>query len=182
MVEQWKPVVGYEQTHEVSNGGRVRSVERLDSLGRRWAGRELRQAGTNSGYRMVTLCANGHVRPRTVHRIVAEAFCSGASPGLQVNHINGDKVDNRACNLEWCTQTENIQHSVAIGARFYKGDRCPSAKLTEAKVKEIRRRRSDGESLASLAREYGVSETGLSSAATGRTWAHIGSELRGSDR
>lgn len=62
-----------------------------------------------------------------IHRLVAYMFCKGYKEGLQVNHINGIKTDNRACNLEWVTAKENMQHSVSTLRNFI-GSKNPIAK------------------------------------------------------
>ena len=68
----------------------------------------------HSGYVIVTLMIKGKRISISEHTLVARAFCKGYKEGLQVNHINGIKTDNRACNLEWVTAKENMQHSVNV--------------------------------------------------------------------
>lgn len=62
------------------------------------------------GYLRVDLCNNGYKKPKKLHRVVAEAFCEHPIGKEYVNHINFDRHDCRACNLEWVTQQENIIH------------------------------------------------------------------------
>ena len=66
------------------------------------------------GYMIVTLMVNGKRISIGEHTLVARAFCNGYKDGLQVNHLNGIRNDNRACNLEWCTASENMRHSVDV--------------------------------------------------------------------
>ena len=143
--EIWKPVVGYEGCYEVSNLGRVRSLSRTASIRCRWGGiteryvqgRVLR-AHTNgkSGYYMIQLSVLGSRHPRLVHRLVAEAFIPGAEGKGFVNHVNGDKSDNRASNLEWCTRGENMLHAHATG--LTESPKRPVAMLCPQTGKEIR--------------------------------------------
>lgn len=93
--ERWLPVVGYESTYEVSNFGRVvRSKKHISSKPG-----PLKQR-INQEYVYVELCQNSKKRSRGVHRLVAEAFL-GPVDDLVIQHKNGDKTDNRLCNLEF---------------------------------------------------------------------------------
>lgn len=80
----------------------------------------LTNSPNNKGYMTVSL--GKHMPGQLVHVLVAEAFVPGYEPGLDVNHKNGNKQDNRAENLEWCTRSENIKHAFEIGlAHGHKG-------------------------------------------------------------
>lgn len=108
VVENWKPVVGYEGLYEVSDLGRVKSL--VENHGR---SRELilKPVKKKSGYLYVTLCKNGVKKFHRVHRLVAFAFVEGRDLFKnEINHLNEDKSDNRAINLEWVTASENINH------------------------------------------------------------------------
>lgn len=118
-IEQWKAVVGYEGSYEVSDMGRVRSLDRTrllkNSHGSRSyrtdKGKYLSLINHGNGYLYVGLQDNGHKENRYVHRLVAEAFCDNPRGVSVINHKNFDKSDNRACNLEWVTQKENVVYS-----------------------------------------------------------------------
>lgn len=101
MNEQWRDIPNYEGRYQVSSEGRVRNAR---------TGRVLRPGLAYNGYYMVRLCKDGYARTQRVSRLVAQAFVPGFAPELQVNHINGDKTDNSADNLEWCTPSENQLH------------------------------------------------------------------------
>lgn len=105
--EEWRDVVGYEGRYQVSSMGRVKSLERKDSWGRTIKERILNSDVVGGGYLGVVLCADGKTRMFFVHRLVCQAFHENPDNKPQVKHINEDKTDNRACNLEWCTCEQN---------------------------------------------------------------------------
>lgn len=107
--EEWKSIEGYEGLYEISNLGRVRSHDRV-SNGKIRKGRMLKQVITGGGYYHVCLSKNGVFKQCRVHRLVATAFVPNPDAKETVNHINEDKLDNRACNLEWLTLSENVRY------------------------------------------------------------------------
>jgi hypothetical protein len=114
-IEEWRSVVGREAEYEISSHGRVRSLPRF-RRGRgghptRVFGRILSTANRN-GYRGVLL---GRQTSAFIHRLVATAFVPNPLLLPEVNHINGDKADNRAENLEWVSHRGNALHASQMG-------------------------------------------------------------------
>ena len=112
--EVWRDVKGYEGLYQVSSNGRVKSLERtfIDKIGRERCVKEciLKPGMDKGGYLRVGLCDGEKRKTFKVHRLVCEAYHENPDNKPQVNHINEIKTDNRACNLEWCTRKQNINH------------------------------------------------------------------------
>ena len=105
--EIWQDIEGYEGSYQVSDFGRVRSLDRIDALGHRRKGKMIAITSATNGYRKVGLVKDGITKNHSVHRLVAKAFLSNPSDLPQVNHKDEDKMNNAASNLEWCTQSYN---------------------------------------------------------------------------
>lgn len=111
MSEIWKDIEGYDGRYQVSNLGRVRSVDFtvIDKNGRQWhhKGQIMKIQISTSGYPQVMAFGYPHI---AIHRAVAMAFVPGYFNGAQVNHIDENKQNNRWNNLEWVTPKENVNH------------------------------------------------------------------------
>lgn len=114
--EEWRPIAGYEHLYEVSNRGRVRSIDRYIKNSRGYTrlikGRTITPTGNGNGYKLVGLSVCGHKKNFYVHRLVAKAFVTNPDNKPEVNHKNYKRDDNFAENLEWCTDKENTKYSV----------------------------------------------------------------------
>lgn len=116
--EVWRPVVGYEDYYEVSNLGRLRTVghiiEYSDGRRRHVRGGRMISYGKPrpNGYYIKCLQRGNTKKYVTIHRLVATAFIPNPMGLEQINHINGNKIDNRVENLEWITREDNMLHAV----------------------------------------------------------------------
>lgn len=120
--EEWKPIKGFEGLYEVSNMGRVLSLERISIHGNKVGGlsnipvhkRIIYHNMTKRGYLIISLNKDGKQHYYSLHRIVALHFCDGYRQGLVVNHKDENPTNNRADNLEWCTQKYNQHYGTGI--------------------------------------------------------------------
>jgi HNH endonuclease len=130
---------------------------------------------TWGGYTFLTLGpAPGERTNQNVyaHRVIWEHVHGRIPDGLQINHINGDKADNRLANLELVTGSENQRHAFRTGLKTQPGgEKHHRARLTAAQVQAIRARYQAGERQAALAAEYGVCRAHIGSIVRGERWA-----------
>lgn len=121
MNEIWKDISGYEGLYQVSNLGRVKSLSRKTKAGIKnndWVIRKdkiLKVRKETKGYLNVALYKNNIPKSKKIHRLVAEAFIDNVLNKPQINHIDGNKTNNRVENLEWCDNSENQLHAYKMG-------------------------------------------------------------------
>lgn len=115
MEEVFVQVKEYEGLYEVSNLGNIRSLPKADGRAGRILKQELLSSHSHTNYRRVTLSKNGKTERFAVHRLVAKSFIDNPECKPHVNHIDNNGENNTVWNLEWCTQTENMEHSSKQG-------------------------------------------------------------------
>lgn len=188
MKEQWREVVGYEGVYEVSNHGRVRSVDRVlefmskhGTIGKKFSkGKELSQHKSR-GYMGVMLynssTPENKRRFKGVHVLVAAAFLDKPEWADRVNHMDLDRSNNHVSNLEWTDHTGNIRHAIENGRQLgVCGERNHGAVLTEDDVRWMRANaESNGGSFTrrEIAERFDISLSGINSAINGTTWKHV---------
>lgn len=112
-MEIWKPVVGYEGFYEVSNEGRIRSLDRnvvCSNSVRFYKGRILACGIDNHGYARVVLAVSGKHTTKQLHRLIAEAFIQNPDNLPEVNHKDENPLNNSVENLEWCSKLYNLRY------------------------------------------------------------------------
>ena len=146
-----RDIAGYEGVYKISQCGDIYSVR---------TGKIRKSFVTPDGYKSVRLCKDGVSKNHSVHRLVACAYLPPDSDKKYVNHKNGDRLDNRVANLEWCTQSENIKHSYAVLGRKMSA---PLRNICIATRKKVQR--DDGvvyESIRKAAEDNGTTTASLS--------------------
>lgn len=115
------------------------------------------------GYVRIEAQIDGEKVACFAHRLVWQHLYGDIPEGMEINHINAVKTDNRPCNLELVTRFENREHAKKLGLIWHRnGEHCYNAILTDDQVEEVRKRYAGGEKQTALAREFGVSQTGIS--------------------
>jgi hypothetical protein len=172
----WRPIANWP--YEVTKDGQVRRKENKHIC---------LVADHPSGYRRVKLWANGKTNGYPIHRLVYAAWVGPIAPGMQINHLNGIKSDNRIENLEMCTPQENVEHSVRTGLlprgdrhHFVKrpetiprGTNHHASKLTDELALQIYLEGAGVKNLNQLAAKYGMSWGAIYSLMNGKTWRHV---------
>lgn len=171
MSERWLPISGFVGIYEVSDLGRVRSLDRIDIGGYRRKG-QLLSIGWNGHHSQVQLY-NGKRRPCLVHRLVLEAFVGLCPDGMEGCHDNGLSKDNRLENLRWDTKRNNEADKVEHGT-LLRGEMAPWAKLNNGDIARMFDLRRAGLAQWKIAEWLGVSTMTVNRALNGKTWAHLG--------
>lgn len=135
---------------------------------------KLKPCDNGFGYYHVATSINNKRKHLFVHRGVCAAYHLNPLNHKEVNHINGNKSDNRPENLHWCNRSQNMRHADNKGLRNIRGEAQHLAKLTETDVLEIRAKCLSGHyTQRALAEEYGVSPTAICRVMNAQSWTHI---------
>ena len=115
--EIWKDVIGYKGFYQVSNLGRIRSLDRTVERGCSYLpikGKVLTGHINGDGYHFIGLCKNNIRKFLAIHRIVAQAFIKNKYDKPCIDHIDGNRLNNNVENLQWCTNKENMNNPISI--------------------------------------------------------------------
>lgn len=169
--ETWKPVPGYEGLYEVSDQGRVRSLDRYVANKGRWGtvvphhrpGRPLKPGRSSNGYVSVSLAKGGKRRSYLVQELVMLAFIGPRPQGHVIRHLDGTRLNNHLSNLGYSTPRENCLDRARHG----------TTKIKRHQVLDIRARILMGETQSSIAISYGISQAAVSLIKLGKQFAHV---------
>lgn len=182
----WKDVVGFEGFYKVSENGDILSLARVDTYicrgnltKRNRSEKKLTHKVNDKGY------ATYHLRDAsrdieawpTAHRLVATAFIPNPENKPQINHKDGNKLNNHYLNLEWCTAQENTQHAYDNGLAksvIYKFTKrledSPQTKLKNVDIPVIKQLRLDGWTYDAIAKKFGVGLSSIFKICKGQSW------------
>ena len=174
MDEVWKDIEGYEGYYQVSNCGRVKSLDRIVTSGKTKKGMIIQGILDIGGYVRVTLWKSCKPKKYMVHRLVAFAFLDNPNNLKMINHIDENKENNNVTNLEWCDCKYNINY----GTRTIRasGENTKNSKLKKEDVIRIRsvyKPKSKQFGAIALAKEYGVTPTTIDKIVHYRGWNYI---------
>lgn len=176
MQEIWKDVIGFENYYEVSNLGKVRSKPRLikHRNGNLYIKKPtILKPSIDDGYLKSCFCVNKKLKSFAFHRVVAEAFLD-KKDGLEVNHINGNKSDNRVENLEYVTRSQNLKHAVETGLlKVTRGSERVHSKTDEATILKMLNLRSCGVQRKDILKQLNLSIHTYKDVLRGKTWRHV---------
>jgi len=169
-----KPVIGYEGIYAASDCGSIFRVSTREGkpICRKVADR------IKNGYAVAHLCHEANRRDRPVHRCVWESHKGPIPKGLEVNHINGVRNDNRLENLELVTRSGNALHKFHVlgyrsRGRGVLGSRSRKAKFVESDIPKIRERANNGEGYKTIAADYGTTPEAIGYIVRRKTWRHV---------
>jgi len=166
--EIWKDVVGYEGLYNVSNLGRIKSCTRVLKNGEFVL---MKPRITKFGYLSIQLSKNNFYKHFFVHVLVSAAFDRPKkNKKEQINHIDGNKLNNNIFNLEIVSPSENLKHSYRIGLKSQKGEKHASNKLKNNQVLDIFNRNGTFFEIAKL---YNISFQMVSRIKNGLAWSHL---------
>jgi hypothetical protein len=166
--EIWKDIIGYEGLYKVSDFGNVKS------LGNEFLRKErlLKLSPQSKNYLTVVLQKDATRKMVLVHRLVAEHFIYNIESKPQINHINGNKHDNRVENLEWVSHRENLDHAIKNNLTL-KGEKNRNSKLKDVDVIKIHSLLQKGITTKELSETYNVSYSTIYGIRTNRYWKHL---------
>lgn len=173
--EIWRDCLEYGHMYQISNKGRVKSVNRIfikkNNARITVKGKVIKSYDLGRGYSGFSIQVNGHVKYFYVHRVVAIAFIPNPENKPFVNHINGIKKDNTVENLEWCTRQENVDHAIKNNL-YSRGEKFVKSKLKDKDVLDILSMK--GVLLAKdIAKKYGVATSRIYNIFHNKAWTHI---------
>lgn len=164
MIETWKILSDYPE-YKISNLGRIYSFGRPR--------KKFIKGYEGEGYVLLHLFdKTGKQTTQRLHRILAQAFIPNPNNLPEVNHIDGNKLNNDLSNLEWSSYKQNINHSVKTRLRKY-GRSNVKPSLTDNEVREIRRLINAGNKLVDIAKQYNVKPYTISHIKNGRKYKGV---------
>ena len=172
--EIWKDIKGFEGLYQVSNTGKVKSLERIDRGGNNHKERILKSCLSGRGYLMIGLYKSGKRYSTNIHKLVATHFIKNHYNKQQVNHLDGDKQNNLSNNLEWCSPSENIRHAHKNGlSKAVKGEQVGTSKLNKAEAEIIKNMKGKGLSQRAIGELFNISQQEVCKIHNNKCWVNV---------
>lgn len=185
MNEEFRDVINYEGLYQVSNYGRIKSLNYTCRNGnQKYLPHIIKNIKQKDGYCFNALYKNGIKSQFRTHRLVATAFLLNDKKMPQVNHIDCNRSNNKLDNLEWCTASYNSQYAYKMGNRKmpeklkkmiknFNGEKNPNSKLKKEEVIDIREKISKGISIKEIAKQYNLNPDYLYLIKNRKIWKSI---------
>ena len=173
--EKWKSIKNYEGLYEVSNTGLIKSLAKSWISGKNKVNRKkeesiLKSFLSGNGYKTVTL-SNNTYKKYTIHRLVIEHFKINNLNLKEINHIDGNKLNNNIDNLEFCTSSQNKQHAWDNNLRTFSFKNHAKAKLSNEIAEKIRKEYQTGKfTQRDLAKKYDIVVSGINQIIKNKNW------------
>ena len=165
-----KEIPGYEGLYACDENGLIYSLARVIKKRAKKGGRifewrhelrELKSCIRKDGYRGVALRKDGLHKSKLVHRLIGETFLS-VPTHLDINHIDGNKINNNLNNLEICSRSENVKHAFKLGLRNHKGSSHPQYFIDKTMREKIKMLLNSNITQQKIAKIVGVHQTTIS--------------------
>ena len=164
-------IKGYEGLYSITKDGSVWSHPKRRSSKQ---GIYLKPGVNTRGYKQVVLYKDNKHKNITIHRLIALTFINNPDNKLEVNHIDGNKLNNKIENLEWCTSSENHIHAYKNdNHKRMQGELHGASKLKEVDVLNIKKLIENGAGCRELGRAYSVCHSLISMIKNGKRWTHL---------
>ena len=161
---QWIP--GYEGLYKVSRVGDITSYKRKQPI-------VMKTFISPTGYLHLELKKDNVKKNYRVHRLVTQTYIDNPENKPQVNHIDGNKLNNSIENLEWCTSSENNKHAYKSGLKCQNGEKNHQSKLLSRDIRNIRDMRNNGHTHQYIANKFNIARQTVGDICNRRRWGHI---------
>ena len=153
-----------EKNYEISPDGIIRNIK-TKKIKSQYIG--------STGYYMITISHNNKSKPHRVHRLLMITYKENPKNYKEINHIDGNKLNNSIDNLEWCDHLANMKHAFMMGLANNTGEKNGRAKLRSENIPVIRKLLNDGLSQYKIAKIFNVSRSTIMNIKNRGQWKHV---------
>ena len=153
-----------EKNYEISPDGIIRNIK-TKKIKSQYIG--------STGYYMITISHNNKSKPHRVHRLLMITYKENPKNYKEINHIDGNKLNNSIDNLEWCDHLANMKHAFMMGLTNNTGEKNGMAKLRSENIPVIRKLLNDGLSQYKIAKIFNVSRSTIMNIKNRGQWKHV---------
>jgi hypothetical protein len=160
-------IKGYIGRYKIQEDGKVFSFYENGKI-------KIMKFNLQKGYLTIALCLNSRVKRFSIHRLLFESFKGNIPINLQINHIDGNKLNNSLANLELVTPLENTRHAWRIGlSKKRLGEDTSLSKLAPSQILEIKELKKQGLFQWQIAEKFRIHQSNVSYILSGKTWSHV---------